>query len=191
MSEYSNTAKNIKEWLENSPERIDFKVNSLCDKDSLRQLRLTEESYLGYITGYYSHLCVCDGYINLLCGQGTDSITTINALDERGMPGLFPGALIIAYDTEGNLFALNGGVKASASLGNVLYLPKNSFYWEDLEIGYSSFLKWILGITAAELEKNAWKECDGKIYVPDINTFLLGKAAAYNIFLKQGDSRNE
>jgi len=51
------------------------------------------------------HLCfLTDDYFRLLCGAGDDSIVDINAVNENGIPELFPGALVIAYDINGNLF---------------------------------------------------------------------------------------
>ena len=185
MSEHNNTAYQIKEWFINSPETMEF-VNSIRrDFDSMAKLHVRDGSYLGEIVGDYSKVTFCTGYFSLLCGKGENSIVAFNALNDNGMPELFPGALIIAYDMNGNIFALNAGANPEASLGRVLYLPKESFAWEDLDISYAQFLKWISGVTEIELIINGWKAGKGTKPISNIAAYLMGKAAAYNMFLKQ------
>ena len=156
-----------------------------CDVESLKKLRVHEDSFLGQITGFYEQISTCNGFILILCGKGNDSIIDLNALKQNGMPDLFPGALIIGYDKYGNIFALNAGADAKAEMGNVLYMSRESFIWEDLDMKYAIFLKWVFGITVHELEREGWKSEGGKEMVGDKVNYLVGKAAAYNMFLKQ------
>ena len=186
MLEYTNVAYQINEWLKNSPEKINIVRSRVRDMDSITLLHVHNGSYLGEIVGGYSKIKFCDEYFSLLCGRGDSSIVDINTLDKNGMPELFPGALIIAYDTNGNIFALNSGACWNAEMGSVLYLPKESFVWENLDIRYAQFLKWISGIKTSDLVSNGWKS-EGEVKpVGNILEYLLGKAAAYNMFLRQG-----
>lgn len=191
MSEYTDAKNMINEWLKNSPEKTITEKNNEEDKNSMAMLHVRNESFLGEIVGGYSRLSLCDGYFNILCGGGEYSIVDHNGLDEKGMPQLFPGALIIAYDISGNIFAINSGACREADMGRVLYLPKESFAWENLDLSYAQFLKWISGVTVCDLINNGWKSEKTDNPIKDFQEFLMGKAAAYNLFLKQDGKLNE
>lgn len=185
MSEHTNAELQINEWFNNAPEAIEFVRNTKRDSYSLAKLHVHDGSYLGEIVGNYSKVTLCAGYFGLFCGIGENSIVDINALNKSGMPELFPGALIIAYDMSGNIFALNSGACKKVGIGRVLYLPKGSFAWEDLDLSYAQFLKWISEITENELIINSWKPDDEYKSISNISEYLMGKAAAYNMFLMQ------
>ena len=67
----------------------------------------------------------------------------------------------------------------------MLYLPKESFAWEDLDLSYAQFLKWLSGLTESELIINSWKSDAEYKPIDNIAEYLMGKAAAYNMFLRQ------
>ena len=181
MSEHTNAEFQINEWFNNTPEAIEFERNTKRDSYSMTKLHV----HVGEIVGNYSKVTLCAGYIGLLCGMGENSIIVINALNKNGMPELFSGALIIAYDMNGSIFALNSGACKEASLGRVLYLPKESFAWEDLDLSYAQFLKWLSGLTENELIINGWKPDAEYKSISNIAEYLKGKAAAYKMFLRQ------
>lgn len=186
MSDKSNATYQIDEWFSNSPEKVEILRTCSEDKKIMSQLSLGHGSYLGEIADGYSKISLCNGYFSLLCGKGYDSIVDINAIDDKGMPQLFPGALVIAYDREGNIFALNSGAVKNADMGSVLYLHNSSFEWENLDISYAQFLRWISSVNMAELVKNAWKSKNEVEVKGAFVDYLIGKAAAYNMFLKLG-----
>lgn len=186
MSENTNAAYQINNWLNNAQQKVTIVRNSRRDLNSMKRLHVGEGSYLGEIVGTYSEVALCDGYFRLLCGTGDDSIIDINAVNEKGMPELFPGALIIAYDINGNLFALNSGAYREAAMGSILYLTKDSFVWENLDLRYAQFLKWMSGLTSDDLISNGWRPEKGDKPIADMLEYLIGKAAAYNMFLRQG-----
>lgn len=186
MSDKTNAAYQISEWFSDSPEKVETVRSDGEDKESMKLLHVHNGSYLGEITGGYSKITLCNGYFDLLCGKGDNSIVDINTLDEKGMPQLFPGALIIAHDVTGNIFALNSGACRDAGIGKVLYLPKYSFVWEDLDISYAQFLKWVSNVSTAELVNNGWKLGAEVRPIGNFVEYLMGKAAAYNMFLRQG-----
>ena len=185
MSEHTNAEIQINEWFNNTPEAIEFVRHTKRDSYSMAKLHVHDGSYLGEIVGNYSKVILCAGYFCLLCGVGENSIVDINALNKNGMPELFPGALIIAHDMNGNIFALNSGACKEARMGRVLYLPKESFAWENLDLSYAQFLKWLSGITEGELIINGWKPDAEYKPISNITEYLMGKAAAYNMFLMQ------
>ena len=133
MSENTNAAYQINSWFDNAQQKVSAVKSSGKNLDSMKRLHVGEGSYLGEIVGTYSKIAVCDGYCRLLCGAGDDSIIDINAVNKNGMPELFRGALIVAYDINGNLFALNSGACREATMGSVLYFTKDSFVWENLD----------------------------------------------------------
>lgn len=186
MSENTNAAYQINSWFQDAQQKVSLARSDRKDLASMKMLHVNEGAYLGEIVGTYSKVALCDGYFRLLCGAGNDSIVDINALNENGMPELFPDALIIAYDINGNIFALNSGACKDAAIGSVLYLTKDSFVWENLDLRYAQFLKWISGLTLRELIGNCWRPEAGDNTIGDIMEYLMGKAAAYNMFLKQG-----
>ena len=186
MSDNTNATYQINTWFNNASEKINFVKSDRKDLHSMTKLHVSDGSYLGEIVGNYSKVTICNGYISLLCGTGDDSIVDINAVNENGMPELFPGALIIAYDINGNIFALNSGACRDADMGSVLYLTKESFAWEKLDLRYAQFLKWISGLTSSDLVSNGWRPESGDKPIGDILKYLMGKAAAYNMFLNQG-----
>ncbi|MDE7352706.1 MAG: DUF2625 domain-containing protein [Acetatifactor sp.] len=185
MSENTIAAYQINSWFKDAQQKISLVRSGRRDLDSMIKLHVSEGSYLGEIVGTYSKIALCDGYFRLLCGAGDDSMVEINALNKNGMPELFPGALIIAYDINGNIFALNSGACRDAAMGSVLYLTKESFAWEDLDLRYAQFLKWMSGLTSRDLIDNGWRPETGDKPIGDILEYLMGKAAAYNMFLKQ------
>lgn len=184
MSEHTYAELQINEWFKDTPEAIVLVKNTKRDSYSMTKLHVHDGSYLGEIVGNYSKVTLCAGYIGLLCGMGENSIVDINALDKNGMTELFPGALIIAYDMNGSIFALNSGACKGAGIGRVLYLPKESFAWEDLDLSYAQFLKWLSGLTENELIINGWKPDAEYKPISNIAEYLMGKAAAYNMFIK-------
>lgn len=186
MSDNTNAAYQINSWFKNAQQKISLVSSDRKDLHSMKKLHVGDGSYLGEIVGTYSEVALCDGYFRLLCGTGDDSIIDINAVNENGMPELFPGALIIAYDIKGNLFALNSGACREAAMGRVLYLTKDSFVWENLDLRYAQFLKWISGLTSEDLISNGWRLETSDKPMADILEYLMGKAAAYNMFLRQG-----
>lgn len=185
MSENTNAAYQINSWFDNAQQRVSAVKSSGKNLDSMKRLHVGEGSYLGEIVGTYSKIALCDGYFRLLCGAGDDSIIDINAVNKNGMPELFPGALIVAYDINGNLFALNSGACREATMGSVLYFTKDSFVWENLDLRYAQFLKWMSGLTSDDLINNGWRPETGDKPIANMLEYLMGKAAAYNMFLKQ------
>lgn len=186
MSENTNAAYQINSWFNNAQQKATLVRSGGRDLNSMKMLHVGEGSYLGEIVGTYSEVALYDGYFRLLCGAGDDSIIDINAVNEKGMPELFPGALIIAYDINGNLFALNSGACREAAMGSILYLTKDSFAWENLDLRYAQFLKWISGLTSEDMISNGWRPEKGDKPIADMQEYLMGKAAAYNMFLRQG-----
>ena len=187
MSENTNAKYQINNWFNNAQQKVTLVRSDKRDLNSMKMLHVCEGSYLGEIVGTYSKIALCDGYFRLLCAAGDDSIIDINnVVNKNGMPELFPGALIVAYDINGNFFALNSGACKDAEICNVLYLTKDRFAWENLGLRYAQFLKWMSGLTSEDLINNGWRPEAGDKPIANMIEYLIGKAAAYNMFLGQG-----
>lgn len=174
----------IEKWIADFPSNVHIKKRETVRTDIQQKLNMKDDSFLGYIVGNYDEFDCCDGYIHLLCG-GEESIEVVNAIGRDGLPQLFPGALVVAYDTNGNLFSINAGAAGNSNLGNVLYMSKEGFWWEDLEIHYAEFIKWLIHVTEEELTSCGWKSGAPLGEQQRIFSYIMGKAAAYNMFLKQ------
>lgn len=172
------------EWIAENVERTN--VNRLQEQrvDIQSLLKTRNDSFLGYVSGNFGRFDTCNDYFHLLCG-GNDSITSLNAINSKGMPELFPGALVIAYDSNGNLFSLNCGANSNGNLGKVLYMPKDSFVWENLDISYAEFVKWVICVTDQELQVGYWKCGEPLKNTNSCIDYIIGKAAAYNMLLRQ------
>jgi hypothetical protein len=111
---------------------------------TLFALQVTTRSPMGAIALRSGGLLVDHGWLRIL-GAGADQIgdglREWNALD--GRPALDPplvDALVVAYDTLGGFFALNGGAWPGQT-GQVHYLAPETYERQPLDLGYSGFVQ--------------------------------------------------
>lgn len=132
----------IQSWINSSKKKIiviprtDFLEK--CDEI----LGVSEHSSLGTIINHTGGISAANGKIRHFGGsnQYDLSIKKVNKLEYR-MPKSIPGILLVADDILGGLFGINSGTR-NGKLGNILYLPPDSYSWEDLGIGHTAFLEW-------------------------------------------------
>ncbi|MFJ6437424.1 DUF2625 family protein [Streptomyces sp. NPDC091416] len=127
---------------------------------SLLQLQVGAGSALGAMALHSGGLIVDHGWLRVLGGAASDG---------AGLPGLarvnrFPDAfdaawrptdaLVVGHDVLGGVFALNGHDPAACGRpgapGQMLYFAPDSLRWEAMEIGYGTWLTWLL---SGRLEK--------------------------------------
>ena len=70
------------------------------------------------------------------------SLVSWNGLDDGPSEPSVARALIVGHDVVGGFFGLNGGAWAG-DLGGVFYFAPDTLTWEDLNMSYSSWLKWL------------------------------------------------
>jgi hypothetical protein len=139
-----NALNLIQSWIDNS--RWKVQVISRCDRndncDSL--LGISEHSTLGTIINHVGGISAANGVIRHFGGNNKFnlSIKCVNQLS-NGLPNTFKGVLIVADDIYGGLFGINHSLPI-AKTGMMLYLPPDSYGWESLEIGHSSFVNWTM-----------------------------------------------
>ncbi|MGN1197918.1 MAG: DUF2625 family protein [Acetatifactor sp.] len=132
----------IQSWINSSKKKIIVipRTDLLEKCDEL--LGVSEHSSLGTIINHTGGMSVANGRIRHFGGsnQYNLSIKNVNKLEDR-LPKLIPGILLVADDILGGLFGINSGTKIG-KLGSILYLPPDSYSWEDLGIGHTAFLEW-------------------------------------------------
>jgi hypothetical protein len=68
------------------------------------------------------------------------SIVDWNSRRDGYVEGQRPPFVLVADDVVGGFFAIDGGVWGTQ--GNVHYFAPDTLVWEDLEKGYTDFLRW-------------------------------------------------
>jgi len=134
----------IQGWIKSCKFKVDiiprFGRKYNCDE----VLGITEHSVLGSIINGVGGIAIYNNLIRHYGGENKYglSIRLINQIENR-MPSLIKGQLIIADDVYGGIFSINSDSKLG-KIGDVMYLPPDSYVWESLEIGHSAFVKWSL-----------------------------------------------
>lgn len=154
----------IQSWINSSKKKILVipRINFLemCDE----VLGISEHSSLGTLVNHTGGMSVADGKIRHFGGsnQYDLSVKLVNNLENR-LPTRIPGILIVADDVLGGLFGININTRIG-KVGSILYLPPDSYVWEDLGIGHTAFLEWsIHGDTSLFFKKYALLNIPDKI----------------------------
>ncbi|GAA4530733.1 DUF2625 family protein [Amycolatopsis samaneae] len=127
---------------------------------TLHQLQVTARSPLGAITLNSGGILVHDGWLRIYGGSGggpagLPGMAEVNGFPATVEPGWQPSeGLIIAHDVLGGVFVLNGMEPERHGRpgppGGVVYFSPASLSWEDLEMGHSQWLTWLLDGGSAE-----------------------------------------
>jgi hypothetical protein len=126
---------------------------------TLLQLQVTARSPLGAITLNTGGILVHDGWLRVYGGSGggptgLPSMAEVNGFPETVEPGWQPPAgLIVAHDVLGGVYALNGMEPEQhgrpGDPGGVVYFSPVTLTWQDMEMGHSQWLTWLLDGGAA------------------------------------------
>jgi hypothetical protein len=126
---------------------------------TLHQLQVTARSPLGAITLNTGGILVHDGWVRVYGGSGggptgLPSMAEVNGFPETVEEGWQPPAgLIVAHDVLGGVYALNGIAPEEhgrpGSPGGVVYFSPVTLTWQDMEMGHSQWLGWLLDGGAA------------------------------------------
>lgn len=105
-------------------------------------LQAPASTHLGAVILESSGMLVDDGWLRVLGAAGNDSlsIAAVNGLLPETAP-LVPGALLVAWDVVGGLFAINDRALPGAR-GTVHYFGPDTLQWLDTGMSYSNFLQW-------------------------------------------------
>ena len=120
-----------------------------CDGDAkgdvLVHLQVSTRSPMGAIAHETGGILVDSGWVRVL-GGGSDKLPrTIADWNQMslGRTGRIAGAILVGDDVLGGFFALSGG-GIPVSPGKVGYLAPDTLEWEDSDLGYTEWFRWLL-----------------------------------------------
>jgi hypothetical protein len=116
---------------------------------------------MGAIVWESGGILVDGGWVRVLgsgCARLDADLARWNGLGEHAIRRPVPGALIVALDALGGVFAMNGGAFGAGN-HDVFYFAPDTLRWESLRRGYSDFLRFLFVGDLARFYAGArWKE---------------------------------
>lgn len=155
----------VRQWFAEASNDVELLSCSREDGElTLLALQVTTRSPLGAVAYETGGLLIDHGWLRILgagCPRLPRGLADWNGLDSGDRR--LPGALLVGDDAVGGFFAVNGdGLPGPA--GNVFYLAPDTLEWEDLELGYSAWLRWTLsGDLAGFYESFRWDGWRGEV----------------------------
>lgn len=147
VCENKKTWKLVQSWFKKSS--IIYEILGTTKEKSeqtLSNLQVTTKSTLGAIAYETGGILIDYGWLKIL-GSGNEKkfgdLLYWNCMKESYSIKTVNNSMIIAYDIIGGFFSINGGA-FDGELGNIFYLPPDTLEWEDMGIGYTDFIRWIL-----------------------------------------------
>jgi hypothetical protein len=96
-------------------------------------------------------------------GRFDGDLARWNGLGSRVVRSATAGALLVAFDAVGGVFAINGGAFGAGNR-DVFYFAPETLRWESLGRGYSDFLRFLFVGDLARFYANArWKDWDREV----------------------------
>jgi len=174
LIEHDNPAwPEVKSWIGAAvrPVQVLPKVAANADQ-ALQALQVSTKFTLGAVAWETAGIVVDGGWLRIL-GSGSDqmrgSLLTWNGLGGRPRVANTGGALLVAHDAVGGMFALDGGALGDGS-GGAFYFAPDSLSWEELGRGYTELLHFFftgdLGAFYESLRWPTWKQ-DVALLSPD------------------------
>ncbi|NUR27968.1 MAG: DUF2625 domain-containing protein [Catenulispora sp.] len=138
---------------------------------ALLQLQVTARSMLGGITLNCGGLVFDDGWVRVYGGGSGRDGALPSLAQVNGFPEVFdaswrvPG-LVVGHDVLGGVFVLNGADPAAEGRpgepGQMVYFAPDSLEWEELGVGHSTWIQWLLTGDVAgfysRLRWDGWRE---------------------------------
>ncbi|MGW5639806.1 DUF2625 family protein [Streptomyces sp. NPDC003832] len=143
------------------------------DGESLLQLQVSAGSALGAMVFHSGGLVLDRGWLQVFGGRSPGaqgdppSLAYVNRFPETVDLDWRPtDALVVARDVLGGVFALNGHDPASAGRpgapGRMTYFAPDSLEWEAMDMGYGTWLTWIVSERRAQFYEGlrwpGWQE---------------------------------
>jgi len=145
----------VRAWLAGAKQDVQILPrNRQVAEQILLQLQLTTRSPLGAVIFETGGLMFDHGWLRFLGSGSPDMRRDILIWNQQadGQSSL-DGALLVAGDVVGGVFALNGG-RFPAERGSVFYMAPDTLEWEDLAVSYSQLLQWAAGGDLTEFYQN-------------------------------------
>ena len=139
-----NSLSIIQNWINCSKYKVTIIPRINNEFKCTEILGITEHSILGTIIDYVGGISISNNQLRHFGGENKYklSINSINQIDSN-QPRFIKGKLIVADDYYGGLFSINSNPK-DGQMGTMMYLPPDSYIWEDMEIKHSQFVYWSL-----------------------------------------------
>jgi hypothetical protein len=148
----------IRSWLGEASHPVELLP---CDRTAgeraLLALQVTTRSPMGALAYESGGLLVDHGWLRVLgagCPRLPRSLPDWNRIAGDAKPPRLPGTVLIADDVVGGFFAVNAG-GLPGTQGNVFYLAPDTLEWEDVDLGYSGWMKWACTGNLAQFYENA------------------------------------
>ncbi len=134
----------IQEWIKTSKHKVAIISRINREYSCEEVLGITDRSVLGSIINGVGGISISNNLIRHFGGENKHglSVRCVNKIQDK-TPTLIDGQLIIADDIYGGLYSINSDPQIG-KVGNVFYLPPDSYVWENLDVGHSMFVKWSL-----------------------------------------------
>ena len=156
----------IQEWLAEAANPVEILPHDPAAAEAeLVKTQVTTRSVMGAVVYETGGILINHGWLRILGSgspclpRGLGSWNLGRTQAELAAPAPY---YLIADDTAGGYFALNGG-GLDGTPGNVFYLPPDTLEWEDCELGYTDFLNWAFsGDFGPVLRKRALSRLAGR-----------------------------
>ncbi|MFC9849354.1 DUF2625 family protein [Streptomyces sp. NPDC060223] len=130
-------------------------VDPAQGRGTLLQLQVTARSWLGALVLNCGGVVLDSGWLRIYGSPGEETpsgppgLAEVNDFPARFDPAWRPeGGLVIGHDVLGGVFVLNGPDPEAEGRpgrpGEMIYFAPDSLRWESLEVGYSTWLDWLL-----------------------------------------------
>lgn len=129
-------------WLSAASRPVTILQATPGGRGTLEALQVTTRSPMGALALESGGILVDDGWLRLLGGtqRSHAGLLTWNGLLPDSEP-LVPGALVVAIDVLGGLFAVND-VAFPTGRGHIWFFAPDTLDWFDTKLGYSDFVRW-------------------------------------------------
>lgn len=127
----------VQKWAAAAVRPVELLPPSPARDEVLYRTQVTTRSPMGAVAHETGGILIDHGWLRVL-GSGSDRLArTLPGWNEGRSDGFY----LVADDTVGGFFALNGGA-LGPDRGQLYYFAPDSLNWEPMSIGYSQFLQW-------------------------------------------------
>ncbi|MPN01432.1 hypothetical protein SDC9_148641 [bioreactor metagenome] len=147
VCENEKTWELLQSWFKASS--VNYEILDTSKEESektLYNLQVTTKSTLGAIAYNTGGILIDYGWLKIL-GAGNEKIfgdlLYWNCMKRPYIIKTIKNSMIVAYDIIGGFFSINGGA-FEGEIGNIFYLAPDTLEWEDMTMGYTDFIRWIL-----------------------------------------------
>lgn len=169
----------IQEWIAASPRSEALPVGPGHGDVALEALQVTALSALGAIALETGGVMVDGGWIRVLGAGSARLARTIagwNGLPCDAGDAYLPGAMFVADDVLGGMYAIDVGALGAAKRGHVCYFAPGTLAWRDTGLAYGDWLKHVL-LDPDDLYVERWDGWERDVRsLPGTHAFLLDPA---------------